>query len=214
MRKIEILLSIIILTCCNLHAQETRMRDILSKIPDTLLPYLSHNNKLDLIDFIESGMTASVTNGFEEQTQLTKLTDNYMKISLSQSSYIEMKLLDAHEKSSQYDKVLCVVFTIGEKQLSSTIKFYTPNWEPINIIPNPIENNADKLIIHPENMNTDEFNTLKKSILPITIYANLNDKEDELTIGISPLNIHSEEEIKVRSLLKPITLKWHELHFK
>ena len=202
------------LTCSNLHAQETRMHDILSQIPDTLLPYLSHNNKLDLIDFIESGMTASVTNGFDEQTQLTKLTDNYMKISLSQASYIEMKLLNAHEESFKYDKVLCVVFTIGENQLSSTIKFYTPNWEPISIIPDPIKDNIDKLIIHPENMNTDEFNTLKKSISPIAIYADLSDKEDELTIGISPLNIHPEEETKVSLLLKPITLKWHELHFK
>ena len=37
-------------------AQDLKMRDVFKQIPDSLVPYLSQNNRLDFIDFLDSNM--------------------------------------------------------------------------------------------------------------------------------------------------------------
>ena len=39
-------------------AQNLKMRDVFKQIPDSLVPYLSQNNRLDFIDFLDSNMKA------------------------------------------------------------------------------------------------------------------------------------------------------------
>ena len=41
-------------------AQELKMRDVFKQMPDSLLPYLTQNNRLDFIDFMDSNMVAIV----------------------------------------------------------------------------------------------------------------------------------------------------------
>ena len=43
-------------------AQDLKMRDVFKQIPDSLVPYLSQNNRLDFIDFLDSNMKAEVRN--------------------------------------------------------------------------------------------------------------------------------------------------------
>ena len=116
----------------NLYAQGVKMRDVFSQMPDTLLPYLSQNNKLDMMDFMESGMTADIVNGFDEHTCMTTLTDDYIRISLSPASSIEMKLLSTDKMlPDSADCILCMVRTVGTVQKSSTVRFYTSKWTEI-----------------------------------------------------------------------------------
>ena len=43
---------------------QTTMRDVFRQMPDSIVPYLTENNRLDFIDFIDSNMKAEVTNAF------------------------------------------------------------------------------------------------------------------------------------------------------
>lgn len=45
-------------------AQDVTIRDIFKQMPDSLMPYLSQNNRLDFIDFLDSHMKAEVRNTF------------------------------------------------------------------------------------------------------------------------------------------------------
>ena len=121
MKKIFLAI-ILFVTNGNLYAQGVKMRDVFSQMPDTLLPYLSQNNKLDMMDFMESGMTADIVNGFDEHTCMTTLTDDYIRISLSPASSIEMKLLSTDKMlPDSADCILCMVRTVGTVQKSSTV---------------------------------------------------------------------------------------------
>ena len=42
-------------------AQDLKIRDVFKQMPDSLMPYLTGNNRLDFIDFMDSNMKASVT---------------------------------------------------------------------------------------------------------------------------------------------------------
>ena len=49
---------------------QQKMRDVISTMPDSLAPYLTENNRLDMIDFKEANMKAEVHNAFEGKTEL------------------------------------------------------------------------------------------------------------------------------------------------
>ena len=69
------------------------MKDVFSAMPDSVLPTLTRNNRLDMIDFVSSGMKAVVNDVFNEKSTLDTLTADYLHITLSEAVKVEMKLL-------------------------------------------------------------------------------------------------------------------------
>ena len=43
-------------------ADTVNLRNLFVEMPDTVIPYLSRNNRLDFVDFMDSNMKAEVTN--------------------------------------------------------------------------------------------------------------------------------------------------------
>ena len=107
------------------------MCDVLKQMPDTLVPFLKENARLDFIDFIESNMKAEVSNSLEGKSELTKLTDNYAMLWLTQASQMEMRLLDTAEEVDSVRQLLCIVCTYGTDIRESTIEFYSLRWRKL-----------------------------------------------------------------------------------
>ena len=113
------------------RAEGLKMRDVFKQMPDTLLPYLSENNRLDFIDFIDSQMKAEVRNLLGGTSEMTELTDSTLSIHMSQALQVEMLLLKTAESSETASEVICLIETFGIDSLSleSTVRFYTPTWQ-------------------------------------------------------------------------------------
>ncbi len=125
--------------------KKVEMRDVLKQMPDTIFSYLSTNNKLDMIDFIDSHMKANVTNAFDGTTTLDTLTNNYLKMSLTPASTLEMRLLPFGNKGAgAAGQVVCMVITYGDKVKESEVRFYSTEWKLLGGIGNPISH--DKLL--------------------------------------------------------------------
>ena len=43
-------------------AQTVTMAEVFKQMPDSLMPYITHNDRLDMIDYLDAGMKAEVTN--------------------------------------------------------------------------------------------------------------------------------------------------------
>ena len=91
MKKRIYLTSLLMLTGVNLLAQEVKMRDLFAAMPDSLLPLVTRNNRLDCIDFIENHLEARVKNKLDQYVELKKLTEDYLLFQTSQKGYLEMK---------------------------------------------------------------------------------------------------------------------------
>lgn len=115
------------LACASLA--QVKMRDVLKKMPEALVPYLKENARLDFIDFIDSGMRAEVNNGLEGKSELTKLTDVYVSIKLTKASQLDMRLLDVNTPVNDAKQIVCLVQTYGSDIRESTISFYTTDWK-------------------------------------------------------------------------------------
>ena len=106
-------------------AQKT-MGEALKSMPDSLMPYLSHNNRLDCIDFCEANMKAEVRNTLDGKSELLQLTTSYASFRLNDASTVEFCLLDADNQ-----QVVCMIQTYGTDLRESTISFYTTSWTPL-----------------------------------------------------------------------------------
>ena len=129
MRILFIILSCIL--ACASQAQ-VKMRDMLKTMPESLVPYLKENSRLDFIDFIDSGMRAEVSNGLDGKSELIKLTDTFASIKLTKASQLNMRLLDVNSTFNGAKQIVCVVQTYGSDIRESTISFYTTDWKQID----------------------------------------------------------------------------------
>ena len=82
MRRNIILL--IVMSCLSFtEGMAQNMKDIVRTMPDSIIPLLSLNNRLDFVDYIDSKMKAEVTNQLGGKSEMTTLTDDFAHIRVS-----------------------------------------------------------------------------------------------------------------------------------
>jgi hypothetical protein len=121
------LLTMLLLLTCTVQAQ-VKMRDIVRTMPDSLVPYLKHNARLDFVDFIDSGMRAEVSNELGGKSRLTELTDDFADLSLNTASTIQLRLLETDEAVDDARQIVCMVRTYGRDICESSIQFFSVKW--------------------------------------------------------------------------------------
>lgn len=182
----------------NLSAKS--MKDLWLTMPDSIIPYLSINERLQLIDYNNLYVKATITNKLHGGCRMDTLTSNYMHVHLTPSSSIEMRLLP-YAKS---DSILCMVKTYGEESKESQIFFYDQNWDllPIQIAvpavhdkPKPLTNN----VIYPSD--------------PIMTWMSLDINDDILVIHWSTTMIADTEKKDINTNILQTTIKWNDKTF-
>lgn len=115
-------------------AQQPLMRDVFAAMPDSVLPMVSKNNRLDCIDFIENQMEARVRNAIGEYVTLEALTKDYLRFRTSSAALLEMKLLPTSDSTA----VLCLVHTVQTgaegsalRMEDSHLRFLRPDWSEL-----------------------------------------------------------------------------------
>ena len=103
------------------------MRSIFLNAPDDIFPLLSGNDRADLVDYIEAGMTAKVTNRLDGTTVLHELENDYLRLATTASSDVQLKLLPF-----QNDTVICMIKTVKAEAADSRIRFYDKEWNVLN----------------------------------------------------------------------------------
>jgi len=114
-------------------AQELFIRDVFRQMPDSLMPYLSANNRLDFIDFLDSGMKAEVKNQFDGTSEMTALTSDSLSIRMNGALRVDMLFLKLDEPLDSVSHVVVFVETFkadsvyGEK----SVRYFTSDWQQI-----------------------------------------------------------------------------------
>ena len=114
-------------------AQEQTLRDVFRQIPDSLMPSLSVNNRLDFIDFMDSNMKAVVRNQLGGTSEMTALTDDSLSIRMSDALRIDILLLTLDEPVDTIKQVVVLAesFMSDSVYQDTSLKFYTSDWQLI-----------------------------------------------------------------------------------
>ena len=119
------------------RAEDWNIRTVFQHMPDSLIPCLSENNRLDMIDFNDSKMKAEVTNILHGSSEMLALTEDSLSIRVSDALLVNMLLLVPINMVDSCRQVICMVQTFGTDSVSldSKIDYYTPQWQKLDIIP-------------------------------------------------------------------------------
>lgn len=113
-------------------ADSDLLKTLFAEMPDTIIPYLTHNDRLDLMDFMDSDMKAEVNNNLGGKSQMTKLTPDTISIQLSEASKVDLYLmqLPAVAPIDSCTHAIMLVRTIGlEQEYTETeTEFYSCCW--------------------------------------------------------------------------------------
>lgn len=150
-RMIRVIIVLVNMVFAFSASAQTTMSNVLKAMPDSLLVYLTENNRLDCIDFREAGMKAEVRNAFDGKSELKVLTDHYAMIQLNEANQVEMRLLDG-----QGGLLICMVCTYGTQIQESVIRFYTSSWLPLS---------TDKYITLPDWMFTAKLDEKEQKMI-------------------------------------------------
>lgn len=129
-RRFILLYLALLVWSLTVSAQST-MREAFQQAPQSLMPYLTENDRLDLIDFLDSGMKAEVTNQLGGKSELLRLTERFLSLNLSQGLSMKMLLLDSPEPVDSVKQVICLVRTYGIDCRESTVQFYSMKWRQL-----------------------------------------------------------------------------------
>ena len=97
------------------------------KMPEHIMPYLTPTNRADMPDFLSSNMQARVKNRFDEQTQMLRLSDDYLSLMPDSASLVQLKLLPLPDGQ----KVIALAYTLKAPAADSRLEFYTTDWQPL-----------------------------------------------------------------------------------
>lgn len=104
------------------------MRQWLVAMPDSVMPLLTKNNRLDFIDFYDAKMEAVATNRMEGKSRMDVLTDDFIRINYTKTTDVEMKLLPLNDTTD----ILCMVTTVKASVNDSRIAFFDAQWQPLD----------------------------------------------------------------------------------
>lgn len=203
----------LLFVCLMSGAQTTTMKEVFKSMPDSLTPYLSNNNRLDFIDFVESNMEAKVTNDLDGKSDMTVLNDRFLNIQLNEASLLQMRLLPVNTPVDGMKQVICLVRTYGAEGKESVVSFYSCSWQRLDWSVAGLVA-IDDLIQRPASMTVDRFQELKNMLSPYLCYAILSADDDSITFLLSHANIPTDDLMEIESIKVSKTLKWNGESFK
>ena len=136
-------------------AQGQTMRSLWIAMPDSLFPYLDRNAKTIMADGVGEGIATG--NRLSGQSRIDTLTADYLKATLSEASYIEMKRI----AYPQGDSILAVVTTFCGPEQESKLDFYDLSW---HLLAGDVC--AEASTVRPDTMSEDHYIELQQKIEP------------------------------------------------
>ena len=119
-------------------AQDMKIRDVFCQMPDSLMPSLSQNNRLDFIDFMDSNMKAAVRNQLGGMSEMTALTADSLSVRVSDALQVDMLLMTLDEPVDTIQQVVVFkeTFLTDSVYGDTTVRYFTPDWQIVTkVIP-------------------------------------------------------------------------------
>jgi hypothetical protein len=145
MKKLIVLL---VCQCALLGAQAQNVREVFKSMPDSLAPYLSQNNRLDMMDFMDAGMKAVVTNQLGGDTQMTFLSDDSLSMKMNSAFLLDLKL---QKRDTTTVVLLKRTYLTQKGQYEVVSQSFTSYWRPLSkpVVESTLSKRDDELMSLP-----------------------------------------------------------------
>ena len=136
MRRV-IVAALLALSASQMSGQRLEIRDVFKQMPDSLMPYLSQNNRLDFIDFLDANMKAEVKNRLGGTSEMLGLSSDSLSIRMSSSLRADLFLLPLSAPVDSVSDVIAMVETFLADSVhgQSCVSYFTTDWKKLSTAP-------------------------------------------------------------------------------
>ena len=210
MKKFVLIITVVLTVSQVAMAQQ--IRDSFVNMPDSLSALLTKVNREDFIDFLDSKMKAEVNNRLGGKTEMTRLTDDFLEVKMSEKSTLQLKVLMAGDA-----QVLCAVSTVCGPACDSHIRFYTTDWQELDAsayLPRLPEKTVFLKPL-PEDAAYELRDAFRKADI-LLMRAELSPDDSSLTFTFTTPEYMSADAAKLLEpyVIPSVTLNWNGRQFK
>lgn len=105
------------------------LRTLFIGMPDSIMPMLTKSERMDFLDYMDSGMRARARNKQGGESEMTLFKDNMLSVKTSQSGRMDMALFRKKDGSN----LICIINTVTARYDDSRLAFFTEKWEPVPV---------------------------------------------------------------------------------
>lgn len=98
--------------------------DFFANEPGIIFPLLTRTNRLDMVDYYNSGQMVAMSNNLAGESRLMELDSTYMKVKTSESRVVEMRMRTAGK-----DTVITVIETVMTPVSDSRLTQWNSHWQ-------------------------------------------------------------------------------------
>lgn len=188
----------------------TDIREVFVNMPDSLLTLLSRNDRLDLIDYMDLGMDAVVTNRLAGPTMLKKLSSDRLVLQYTDMTEIQIKLFERQNS----EPVICIVHTAGSSGLEdSRISFYDTSWNRLE---------TSKLVKIPDfddfigkkDLRTDSVRTMRRRCEVQTVRIRTLEDRPEIVFTFTGTPFMGADAPQYLHFTHPVVRTWNSKRFR
>ena len=106
------------------------IRDVFKAMPDSLVPYLTTNNRLDMMDFMDAKMKAVVKNVLEGESEMVFLSDDSLCVKMNEAVVLELKM-----EKTDTSMAVCMkkTYNTAGHQKEVITQRFTSSWCPVSL---------------------------------------------------------------------------------
>lgn len=119
------LLTVLGLSCVAGASAQLTAADAFTSAPASVFPLLDRNTRLDMVDYVKSGLSTPSANALKGSSTITAMSPGALSVRMTDSSTAQVIVLPAGS-----DSVIAVISTVAAPGLDSSISFYTTGWKP------------------------------------------------------------------------------------
>ena len=210
MKKIKYILCACLMMA-SLGMEAKSMKDLLVSMPDSVVPYLNHNLRLEFTELQEK---AEVKNLLGETSVMDTLTADFAQLRTSKSATLQMKKLP----SANGDSLLCVVKTFAGVEKESELYLFNQDWQEQDASRifdgKSLQQLASGLVAKPDTMSEAKFEELKGKIELKIVSALLLQHENSLVVRLALPFLPADDKKAVNAIKVQRKFNWNGKTFK
>ena len=201
----KLALTLVVLTSSLVVSAQVKMAEVFRTMPDSIVRLLTDNDRMDLLDFAESNMTARVTNRLDGKSTLNILTDDYLHLTVTTLSSLQMRLFPLNDGR----QAVVVVKTVAGPAKDSILKIYTSDWsEQLEMEQHVTAPSLDAYWTKPFDEMTEEELQVVRLLDPVLIQISLSAERNGILFQRSFGMLAKADQPQAEKLLRSIEVSW------
>lgn len=201
----KLALTLVVLTSSLVVSAQVKMAEVFRTMPDSIVRLLTDNDRMDLLDFAESNMTARVTNRLDGKRTLNILTDDYLHLTVTTMSSLQMRLFPLNDGR----QAVVVVKTVAGPAKDSVLKIYTSDWsEQLEMEQHVTAPSLDAYWTKPFDEMTEEELQIVRQLDPVLIQISLSAERNGILFQRSFGMLAKADQPQAEKLLRSIEVSW------